>query len=431
MQALTTGKILKFWLPLAGTWLMMSAEGPFIAAIIARLVDPKFNLAAYGVAFSFALIIEAPVIMMMTASTALVKNHQSLCKLRQFAWVLNASITSLMLVLLIPRIFFFVTVDAIGLPQHVADLTHMATIILLPWPAAIGIRRFYQGVLIGYHATRRVAYGTFIRLLSMGSTAMILYRMTDLPGVYIGTAALSAGVIAEALCTRIMVHSILKKLKNHEGGSDRTPLGFIQILRFYYPLALTSVLTLGVHPLVTFFIGKSVMAIESLAVLPVVGSFVFLFRGVGISFQEAAITMLGRSQREDRLIARFAAVLGLGLACGLVVTAFTPLSEIWFLQVSGLSLELAGLAITPLMVMGIFPALTVLISFQRALLVQRGDTSPITMATVIEVTVILSVLYLAIIKFQAIGVNAAAMAFISGRIAANVYLHLQLRRLPA
>ncbi len=64
---LSSSKIFKFWLPLAATWLMMSLEGPFIAAIIARLPEPKFNLAAYGVAFSFALIIEAPVIMIMSA----------------------------------------------------------------------------------------------------------------------------------------------------------------------------------------------------------------------------------------------------------------------------------------------------------------------------------------------------------------------------
>jgi hypothetical protein len=190
-------------------------------------------------------------------------------------------------------------------------------------------------------------------------------------------------------------------------------------------------LTLGVHPLVTFFIGKSVMSIESLAVLPVVGSFVFLFRGVGISFQEAAITLLGKNKADDRLITRFAAVLGLGLAAGLLLTAFTPLSQIWFLQVSGLSPELAGMAIIPLMILGVFPALTVLISFQRALLVQRGDTSPITLATIIEVGVILSVLYIAIIEFRAIGVTAAATAFLSGRIAANVYLHLKLRKIPA
>ncbi len=66
---LSQGRILVFWVPLALTWLMMASEGPFITAIIARLDEPKFNLAAYGVAFSLALIVEAPVIMLMSAST--------------------------------------------------------------------------------------------------------------------------------------------------------------------------------------------------------------------------------------------------------------------------------------------------------------------------------------------------------------------------
>jgi len=69
-------KILKFWIPLAATWLMMSLEGPYLSALIARLPDPKFNLAAYGIAFSLALIFEAPVIMMMSASTSLAKDYQ-------------------------------------------------------------------------------------------------------------------------------------------------------------------------------------------------------------------------------------------------------------------------------------------------------------------------------------------------------------------
>ncbi|MBT3200480.1 MAG: hypothetical protein HN350_11235 [Phycisphaerales bacterium] len=427
MQGLTVGKIFKFWLPLAGTWLMMSAEGPFIAAIIARLTDPKFNLAAYGVAFSFALIIEAPVIMMMTASTSLVKNSQSLSKLRQFTWALNISITLLMLVLLRPKVFSLITINAMNLPQYVADLTYTATVILLPWPAAIGIRRFYQGVLIANHATRRVTYGTFVRLISMGSTALILKQFPGTPGVYIGAAALSAGVTVEAIFTRIMVHSILKKVSSRDAGPGKAPLGFGKISRFYYPLALTSMLTLGVHPLITFFIGKSAMAVDSLAVLPVVGSFVFIFRGVGMSFQEAAITLMGKNKDDDRLVTRFATVLGLSLAAGLVIIALTPLSRIWFIQVSGLKPELASMALTPLLIMGVFPSLTVLISFQRALLVRKGKTSPITLATIIEVSMILLVLYLAIIQFRIVGVTAATMAFLSGRVAANLYLYVQLK----
>ena len=75
--------ILVFWLPLLATWLMMSVEGPFLAAIIARLADPKYNLAAYGVAFSFALIIEAPIIMIMSASTALARSSRAVAAARK------------------------------------------------------------------------------------------------------------------------------------------------------------------------------------------------------------------------------------------------------------------------------------------------------------------------------------------------------------
>ncbi|NQT61778.1 MAG: hypothetical protein HQ556_02365 [Candidatus Marinimicrobia bacterium] len=432
MDKLTARKIFRFWLPLAGTWLMMSLEGPFIAAIIARLVDPKFNLAAYGVAFSFALIVEAPVIMMMTASTSLVKDYKSLRKLRQYTWILNGCITVAMLILIIPKIFFFITLDLIGLPENVAHLTHVGTIILLPWPAAIGFRRFYQGVLIRNHATRRVAYGTVIRLFSMVSTALGLFVFTKLPGVYIGTAALSVGVSVEAISTRIMVRKILHRIKTAQDAEEEqvesaVPLTFQYINKFYYPLALTSMLTLGVHPLITFFIGKSHMALESLAVLPVVSSFVFLFRGVGLSFQEAAITMLGSNKENDRVIYKFAAVLGLTLASALIITAITPLSKLWFSNVSGLSAELTGLALTPLLIMGLFPASTVLISMQRAILVKGGQTSPITKATIIEVLTIISVLYISIIHLSAVGVVAAASAFLSGRLAANTYLYFKTR----
>ena len=51
----TLPRLFRFWLPLQATWLMMSVEGPFLAAVIARLPEPKFNLAAYGVAFALIM----------------------------------------------------------------------------------------------------------------------------------------------------------------------------------------------------------------------------------------------------------------------------------------------------------------------------------------------------------------------------------------
>ena len=57
------------------------------------------------------------------------------------------------------------------LPPEIARLAHIATAILILWPAAIGYRRFYQGILVHHRLTRRVAHGTAVRLTSMSVTA--------------------------------------------------------------------------------------------------------------------------------------------------------------------------------------------------------------------------------------------------------------------
>ncbi|MGM0670157.1 MAG: hypothetical protein ACQET1_10600, partial [Gemmatimonadota bacterium] len=122
----TPKTIFLFWLPLAATWIMMSVEGPFLAAVIARLADPRFNLAAYGVAFAFALLVEAPVIMMLSASTALVEDRLSYLRLRNFTFALNGIITAVQLLILIPPVFSFIMRDLIALPEEVASLTYGA-----------------------------------------------------------------------------------------------------------------------------------------------------------------------------------------------------------------------------------------------------------------------------------------------------------------
>ena len=418
---LSTKKIFVFWLPLAATWLMMSVEGPFLAALIARLAEPKYNLAAYGVAFSFALIIEAPIIMIMSESTKLVKDAQSFIILRRFTYGLNWLITLFMLVILIPPIFYFITEDLIGLPSKVSNLTYLATIILLPWPGAIGYRRFYQGILIRNDLTRRVAYGTVIRLTTMALTALLIYLFTDAAGVVVGATSISAAVLLEAVASRFMADRIIKKIMKQE-GDDKDVLTYKEIYKFYYPLALTSIVGLGVQPVVIFFMGQSRMAIESLAVLPVVTSFVFIFRALGLSYQEVVIALMGDDKKNFTLLRNFAYSLGAVLTIVLVMVAFTPLSDIWFRVVSGLSENLAEFARLPLMIMSILPFLTVLISLQRAALVSKKTTQPITISTAIEFITIVLVLFISIKYIGLVGAVAATSSFVIGRLAANIYL---------
>lgn len=420
MELITNKKIFKFWLPLAATWLMMSLEGPFLAAIIARLIDPKYNLAAYGVAFSFALIIEAPVIMMMSAATALVKDYGSFKKLRNFNFIISGLITGIMLILLIPSIFDFIAYNLIGLEKQVEELTYKAFFVLLPWPGAIGYRRFYQGIMIRNNLTRRVAYGTVIRLTTMSLTSLSLYHFTEFPGAVVGASSLSIAVLSEAIASRFMAHKIVAQIKIENIDSEE--IGYSNIFNFYYPLALTSLIGLGVHPMVTFFIGQSQMALESLAVFPVINSLVFIFRSLGLSYQEVVIALVGDKGEHFNQLISFAKKLGLFLGLGLIIIAVTPISYLWFNSVSGLSNELSNFSKLPTIIISIMPALTVLISIQRAILVSFKNTSPITYATIIEVSIIILTLFVSIKMFDLTGIVASVIGFILGRICAVTYL---------
>jgi hypothetical protein len=413
--------VLAFWLPLAATWLMMAVEGPYVAAIIARLPDATRNLAAYGVAFSFAFIAEAPIIMMMTAANALVADRQSLLALRRFAFVLNGVLTVLMGVGLLPPVFRFVTDRLIGLPSDLGHLTHVATGFLLFWPAAIGYRRFYQGILVRHNLPRRVAYGTVVRLLTMSVSAAALALTTSLPGAYVGSLALATGVIAEAAASRWMARDIVARLMTAAPVAS-SPLTLHEIGKFYVPLALTSLVAIVVNPLVTFFLGRSRSPIESLAVMPVVTSLIFMFRSGAIAYQEVAVALTGTGLERERRIARVATFLALVSTTALGAVLFTPLGHAWFTRVSGLAPDLAAFAIWPARVLAFVPALDYLLSVQRARLVLARRTRVITAATTVEAAVIATVLGIGIGSFDLVGAVVAAVAILSGRLCGNLFL---------
>lgn len=417
----TLKTVYRLWWPLAATWLMMAVEGPFLAAVIARMGESATNLAAYGIAYAFGLIAEGPVIMLLSAATRLALGRSDYVRLRMFAMAMCGMVTLLLLLLVSPPIFTPLMTMALGLSTDVARHVHQALWLLLPWPAAIGMRRFYQGVLIAHHQPGRVAVGTVVRLLAMSSTAFSLWSFEALDGASLGACSLSAGVVAEALATRWLARrAIATSLE--ESGMDIVMPSYTALSRFYLPLAMTPLIGLSIHPVVTFFLGHSHRALESLAIMPVLYALTFLFRALGLSFPEVAIATLRNGEQNRGVIRKFAIILALALGGGLSLIAFTPLNVFWFASLSGLPVELVRLAIPPLQIMAIFPALTVAIGYQRAILIDAGVTLPVILATVIEALGIFSILALLILYSTLPGVTSAALAYLLGRCLALLYL---------
>lgn len=429
---LTNRTIFLFWIPLAATWAMMAFEGPFLAAVVARLADPKIGLAAYGVAIAFAVLVESPVIMLMSAVTALLSDADSYRRLRAFAMGLNAFATALLLIVVVPPIHEWLFGAVLGLPAAVADQTYGALWCFLPWPAAIGYRRFLQGVMIRTGRTRLVAYGTVIRLFGMASAAVVLATTFDLPGAWVGASALSTGVVVEAVAARWMARRSIREVLDGEWASDGAgadhaeaahgSLGLRDIAVFYYPLALTSLLGLTVQPMLTFFMGRSVAPVESLAVFPVVQSLLFVFRALGLSYQDATIALLGTGHRGFPELRRFGMWLALGVSGVFAAIVYTPLADVWFRTISGLSAELTRFALPAARIVAPLPFLGVWLSFERAVLMKSRATRPITFATASEVAAIALCFVFFAWGLDLVGVTAAFSAFLIGKTASTLYL---------
>jgi hypothetical protein len=418
--------ILRFWLPLEATWLMMAAEGPFLAAVIARLPSAKENLAAFGVAASLAWIIESPIVMMLSASNALCRDGVAYRKLRRFSFALNALVTAAMAVLILPPVFDLVSRRVLGLPPDVAALAGRAMIFLVLWPGAIGYRRFYQGILIRDGRPQAVTWGTIVRLSTMTATGLVLALVIRLPGASVGAGALGAGVLAEGAASRFMARKSVRALRAQRDESCRFGLSLTRsgIRKFYAPLAMTSFLSFFINPLTTFFLARGRRPIESLAVLPVVVGLVFLFRTAGIALQEVVIARLDEDGGNLRAMAFFSARLGLAASALLAVVLFSPIGSIWYRSVSGLPADLAAFAVWPGCFLVLLPALEAYLSYQRGVLVKAHRTRPISLAVSAQLILTTAVFVLLIIPLKMVGALAVGPALTAGYAAGNAVLYL-------
>jgi O-antigen/teichoic acid export membrane protein len=104
------------------------------------------------------------------------------------------------------------------------------------------------------------------------------------------------------------------------------------------------------------------------------------------------------------------------------LVVFTHLAHVWFSTISGLSPDLIEVALLPARILVPLPALSVLLSYQRAVLVKERRTGPITVATAIEIVGV-GVLFAWLgWGLEWAGATAAFTAFLGGRLGGNLYL---------
>lgn len=426
-EPLTQTRIFWFWVPLAAMWLMMAIEQPAITAVIARLPEPELNLAAFGVTFSLALIVESPIIQLLTAGTALPKGKQSYERLLRFTHILSISLTGLHLLIGLTPLYRFIVGTLIDVPAEIIEPGRQAFLLMIPWTAAIAYRRLWQGVLIRFDRTRVVPLTIGARLsvsIIILTTGLLMGRF---PGASVGATALAVGVIAAAIAAYAFARPTVREHLS-EPTPDDEPLPWGDLLEFYVPLGLTSVILLAAQPILSFGLARAPDPLSSLAVWPVIMGLLFIGRSFALSYQEAVVALLEERRSYEKLH-RFTIGLALLLSAGFALLAVSPAAQLWYEKVSGLPPRLVSFTIVPTIIIAALPGLTTLISWQRGLLVHVKRTRSITQAVFLNVAVLATFMLGAVAVLPLAGATMAAIA-LTASVGAE-WLFLWWRSRPA
>jgi progressive ankylosis protein len=400
-----------FWLPLFLSWLLMSSEGPLISAAINRLPDEVVMLAAQGIVLSLSVTIESPIINLLATSTALVKDRRSFLLMRRFTlhWMLFLTAVTIA-VAYTPLFDLIVTRGMLGGRQaEIAYWVRPGMKIMILWSAAIAWRRFLQGVLIHYGYTRRIAWGTAVRLLTSGGVAVGLALWSDWAGVVIGALALMAGVLAEAAYAHAAVQPVLRReLGPFSPAAPGKPLTYRDLFWFHLPLAATAVLTLLVQPLIAFSLGRLDQPTQSLAAWPLIFQVSLMTRALAFALPEVVIAL---TKEEDT----YGPVRGFALRLAgisiLVMTLliFTPLLTFYLLRVQDADPAVSELARSGVRLMLFLPAITTLVSWLRGLLINKRATASVNGGMFVNLSVTAAVLVTGLILRYS-GVSTAVVA---------------------
>jgi hypothetical protein len=426
-QDLSLKKIFLTWWPLAISWFLMALELPALSAVIARLPDPKINLAAYGgIVFPLALIIEAPIIMLLAASTALSKDWKSYKKIRRFMHTTSAVLTMLHILIVSTPLYYFVVETLIGSPQEIIAPARIGLAIMLPWTWSIAYRRFNQGVLIRLGHTVTVGKGTFVRLSTNIIVLITGYLISTIPGIVVATTAVAVGVISEAIFIGIKVKPVIKEqlIPLSEIKPELSQKSFLQ---YYIPLALTSLITLLSQPLISSALSRMPRALDSLAVWPVLSGLLFIFRSSGIAYNEVVVTLINKPNSYANL-KKYALILVSSTTGLLLLITITPLSTIWFKYISALPASLIPLANTALWLSLLIPGANAFQSWYQGLILNSGKTRGIPEAVAIFLAVTIAIYTIGIYWVDLPGIYIGTLGFSLGMICQTIWLKIRSQK---
>lgn len=423
-------EIFFLWLPLALSGEMMSIAGPVVQAGISRLPEPTVNLAAFGFVMSIAVLVEGPIIMLITASVALVRDRDSYLLLRRFATHLCLLVTGVGLLLYFTPLYDLLFLRAMAIPPEIVQAARPALQVLLLWPLAIAVRRFFQGILIWQGKSMLVTYGTVCRLVTLVVIVVVGVAVGSISGALVGALAMAISVTVEMLAIAWWARPIVREkvMPVRANPTGDPAMSYSGLFRFYWPLAGTDIMRILARPAATTSIARMPNPTLSLAAWPVARGLAQLLSSMVTSFQEVTLARISDEDSKRRL-AIFALVTGAVLSGLLALVSFTGVTSLYFGSLMAVPADVQALAIPATRILVAMPLLFATRNFLRGVMIWQRWTGAVQLAMFINLATLAAFLVLGVYFGGSMGAIVAAWATMGAQLLETASLRWLSRRL--
>ena len=279
----------------------MGLEGPVCESVINRMSHPEISAAAWPILMGIAIWIESPVIDLLSTSTTLAKDRQRYELISRFVWYLLMWVTVAHALIVLTPLYPVVAQSLLGVKPAVAEAARKGLVILIPWSAMIGWRRYLQGILIRHGRTRTISVGTTARVIALCITAFVLFDATHLPSIVIAATAIITGVAVEAGIIHWLSREVIAHNFTRQEPTSEEPLTMKKLVGFHFPLTATTMVNLLIMPLVSAGLARTEHPVLALAGYGVASAILFLHRAVTFCIPEVVITLYKNEQSMVKL----------------------------------------------------------------------------------------------------------------------------------
>lgn len=390
-----------FWflLPLVITELVFELGIQVLNGGIARVPRPTETLAAYGIAWGLASFLSGTVSQTRQMSMVLVRDRATFHTVFRCVAGFGGVHFLILACLAFTPVGLWVIDELHAVDPGLGSVVRRALGYLLPFPLIVGITRFLSGLLLGVRRTDIVSYAM---MTGMGMCVLAVFVFLPTPivqsdPILLPVIATYFGVLTELAVMiygyRRFVRLTLRRSSGTSGTSGssgttgenaaeataerRAPVltaGYV--LRFYWPLAVTSGIQALSRPIINLFVARGADGTESLAVLTIVYALAHLPYG-WLNELKNLPPAFQRQDPEGRFIRRFTAGCGLLSFAVMALMFWTPVRFFLLETLIGVDHEFALRCTVPLIIFSFFPLAVTVRSYLHGVALRDHRTGAI------------------------------------------------------